>query len=232
MEQNTHKKRRANVWLIVLAVILLALAALCFWQKDNIRSLVAGLRYSSDELEERLQENEQTVQHTIDDYENIEVRAVTEAEKHALQAREITPEELSEDLVETDENGNLREGQSDYQRSLSLLVARAVVMREESSVWLDDLESDAMAEIYMMPEKDRTKKGMVSLARKYIGRASELETEYDNKMIALTDEIEALTADHPQDASIADAMLESYIREKELKKALYISKLQKRGMTQ
>lgn len=86
------KKRR--IVLIVLAVVLILLAAVGIWQRENIKAFVDSLRYSEDQIEQKLDDNTQKMQEIVDKTDYIQIRgALTPEEEKALASGEITSNE-------------------------------------------------------------------------------------------------------------------------------------------
>ena len=64
----------------------------------------------------------------------------------------------------------------------------------------------------------------------YLARATELEKECDGKMDDLVTRLEKLISEHNGDMSMADAVLNTYVNEKSLKKAWYLARLKEKGL--
>ena len=96
MKQN--KTRRGRIVLIVLAAILVLLAALCYWQRDNIKALVTFATHSREELEQQMQQNDQAIKDAVEADPDITVREITEDEREALRNGTLTMAELQERL--------------------------------------------------------------------------------------------------------------------------------------
>lgn len=84
---------------IFLAVLLLAAGALAWWQWDNIVAVINGFRYSTEDLEEKLAQNDQKIKDTVATIPGIVVREMTEEERQALNDGTITMQELIERMT-------------------------------------------------------------------------------------------------------------------------------------
>lgn len=120
--------------------------------------------------------------------------------------------------------------QSDYSERLSALVAQVYVLREEYLNDLARLEANARADYGALPESERTAARLTSLAGDYIAKGTALEKECDGKMDAILTEMERLIAENEGDESFPDLVFDSYLQEKSLKKAWYMSKLEEKGL--
>ena len=83
----------------LFAVIFLGLAGVIWWQWDNLRALKQAMEYSSEELEQQLQENQQLIQDAVNAAPEVVIRDVTEEEREALKDGTLTQEELIDRLV-------------------------------------------------------------------------------------------------------------------------------------
>lgn len=239
-----------------LILLLLLMAGLCLWQKENIMAIRDGLQYSSEEIEEKLQENQQTIQDAVSAAPEVVVRDVTEEEKQALKDGTITQQELVDRLIAPEQvpsNGNGEHLQSshqgsstpaeeenpvkespvmdpEYQKKVSAIVAEVYVLREQYTIELDNMYETAKAEYKRMSEKERTKEKLVDWAAGYMSKAIKLEKNCDAKMDDIVLRLDTLIRENNGDLSLVDTVVYTYASEKSLKKAWYMSELEKRGL--
>lgn len=117
----------------------------------------------------------------------------------------------------------------DYRKRLSALIAEVYVLREEYTISLENMESAAKADYRAIPADKRTKTALAGLVSTYLSRGSALEKECDRKMDAIVAEMETLIKENRGDMTLVDLVVNTYADEKSLKKAWYMSKLEKRG---
>jgi len=97
---NRSKMKKINRILCGIFVLLfLGISGVIWWQWDNLKALRQAMQYSSAELEQQLQENEQLIKDAVDAAPEIVIRDVTEEERQALKEGTITEEELIDRLV-------------------------------------------------------------------------------------------------------------------------------------
>ena len=245
--------------LVLLALVLLAAGALAWRFNDELRAFWISRQYSTGELEEQLGETEQTISSAVDALEDITVRAPTQEEKKALQDGEITQEELIEKLTggtasptaaaetpaaqdpaaetpaqtaapESSAAPDAKESGQQYQKKLSELIAKVYVLREEYTNALAGMEASAKSDYYALPESQRTASKLAPLVSSYLAKATALEKECDGKMDELIAEMEKLISDNGGDMSLTDTVFDTYVKEKSLKKAWYMSRLQEKGL--
>lgn len=241
-----HKTAR-TVLLIVLAVLVLAVGLLAWRFRKEIQAFAISRQYSTAELENQLAENDQTIRDAVEASSDVTVRAPTEEEREALRDGSLSQEELIGRLT-----GESAAGSSDsapetaapeeqpaeqapaeppeYQKQLSALIAQVYVLREEYLAALEAMEVSAKADYRALSDSQRTAGKLASLVSDYIGRATRLEKECDGKMDAIIAQMETLIQANNGDMSLTDTVFNTYVNEKSLKKAWYMSRLQEKGL--
>lgn len=244
-----RKKRKTarTVLLIVLAVLVLAVGLLAWRFRKEIQAFAISRQYSTAELEGQLADNDQTIRDAVEASSDVTVRAPTDEEREALRDGSLTQEELIGRLT-----GESAAGSSDsapetaapeeqpaeqapaeppeYQKQLSALIAQVYVLREEYLAALDNMETSAKADYRALSDSQRTAGKLASLVSDYIGRATRLEKECDGKMDAIIAQMETLIQANNGDMSLTDTVFNTYVNEKSLKKAWYMSRLQEKGL--
>ena len=92
-------KRRKTILCTVLVLLAVSLAGLLWWQRDNLKAVHAATQHTSDELEEKLEENRQMIEEAVRSASEVTVREVTEEERQALRDGSMTQEQLMERLT-------------------------------------------------------------------------------------------------------------------------------------
>ena len=256
-------KRWKKLVLGVLLLLLIAGAGLVWWQKENIKALKTGLQYSSEEIETKLQENQQAIKDAVDARSEVVIRDVTEEERAALKEGTLSQEELVDLLInnetvkappkqqttEPTAQGSTPEEkpaelpaqteqpepqptpvESEYQKALSAIIAEVYVLREQYTIELDNMFETAKAEYGAMREAKVSKEKLISWAAGYVSKASGLEKSCDRKMDDVVVRLEKLIKENHGDLSLVDTVVYTYASEKSLKKAWYMSELEKRGL--
>ena len=256
---------------LILAVIVLLMGALAWRFRNELAAFNISRQYSTQELEDQLAGNDQTIRDAVDASSDVTVRAPTDEEREALRSGSMTQEELVERLTggasaeqsasqtptETQPSAETTKptetpapsaeaakpaetpaltetkqtaAQTAYQQQLSALIARVYVLREEYVNALEDMETAARADYKALPESQRTGKKLASLVSGYLAEAAALEKECDAKMDAVIAEMETLISANNGDMALTDTVFNTYVNEKSLKKAWYMSRLQEKGL--
>ena len=252
-------KRWMKILCIVLALLAALLAGLYWWQRENLKAVKDAASHSSEELEEKLAENQQQIRDVVDAAPEIVVREVTEEERQALRDGTMTQEELIERLLDPGEQSDSTAApgmeetppgedakapaetptlpaeqpkpvEDPYQKELSAIIAKVYVLREEYTLALDNMYADAKEEYKALPTEKRTKTNLAKMASRYISKASDLEKECDNKMDEIINAMEKLIKKNNGDMSLVDAVVYTYANEKSLKKSWYLSELERKGL--
>ena len=243
-------------WKLLLAAVLvlaLVLAGLAWRQQVNLKAVRDALRYSQEELEQQLADNQQTIRDAVDAAPEVSVREVTDEERQALRDGTVTREELMESLLNTEGSEAVSEppgsstvpeqpvetakpvelpkpAEQAYQRELSALIAKVYVLREEYTMALDDMYNAAKADYKALPKGKRTKQVLMDLAGSYLDRARALEAQCDDQMDEIVMAMEASIKANGGDMNLVDRVVYAYANEKSLKKAWYMSELEKKGL--
>ena len=188
-------------------LLLLGAAVVVTRQSGAIRSPLGATQCSTEELEQRLEENHAHMQDIVENQSELTVRAPTEEEKAALRGGLLSEEELAERLAAAS-TGDAPE-QSEYQKTLSALLARVLVLRERFENLLIELEDQAREESRQLAASD-SGLARVSMAARYLREAQKLERSCDDELEALASELRALTMDYGEDDALADTVMETY----------------------
>ena len=250
-----RKKIICGILLVLLAGVVVAGILL----RDNIGAVLAGLRYSSEELEQQIEQNDQAIKDAADIVPDVVIRDLTEEDRQALKDGTITTEELVQSMIEpkpepetepkpepstagtqTPKQEQPEDGKNevqapavqvaDYQKKLAAMIAEVYILREEFLIKLDALMEQAKKEYLALAPGDRTATKLTGLAGRYFSVAYELELQCDTRMKEIIGRMETLLKENGQDLSIAQSVMDTYLKEKSLKKSWYLAELKKRGI--
>ncbi len=87
--------KKFRIFLIILLAVILAVAGVAIWQRDNIKALYMGITQDKDDLADKRKENDKIISSALEEYSGLYVRDLTEEEKLALAEGKITREELT-----------------------------------------------------------------------------------------------------------------------------------------
>ena len=233
-----RKKRKLWILPVVLIVVIGAVAGVAIWQKNNIEAVLNYSQYTQEELVGKLEENDAYIQQVLEEAlanaqkVDQERQPLREPQKPELPAE---PEEAPETPVDStaSDTADPEDGggeEPSFESQLQALIDRVYALRDEYVGALEAMERDAAEAYRNLPASQRTAKGKIEFASQYITRATELEKECDAKMDQLVAELKALLKKYGQSQDLVDTVIYTYANEKSLKKAWYLSELEKRGM--
>lgn len=249
--------RIKKILCIILALILLCIGGITIWQWDNITALINGLRYTSEELEDKLAQNDQAIKDAVAALPGVSFGEMTDEERQALRDGKISPDQLVESMTGGEKSEQSKpptdtpkqpEGeqtskpkpqpeqpsdkppeQTAYEKQLSAVIARVYVLREEFLGKLDSLMSQALAEYRAMTPEQRTASNLTAFVSNYLSVGLDMEKQCDARIEEIIIELETLLQENNGDMSIAQTVYDTYVEEKSLKKAWYMAELKKRG---
>ena len=224
--KRTKNGRKKWPWILLIVLLILAAAAFGIyrWQENNIEAIKNYTQYTQQELEVQLQENNQHVQEILD------AALETAREVDAQQTQSADTESQQVTAEQTTTPSAPVEQKPSYEQLLKAIVDKVYALRKEYVDALEQMEKDGIAAYKAIPAEQRKGKYLVDFASTYISKASTLEKECDKKMDALVAELEALQKQFGQSDELVQQVIDTYAREKSLKKAWYMSELEKRGM--
>ena len=117
----------------------------------------------------------------------------------------------------------------DYEARLNDIVGRIHSLRSEYLGALDALQAEAEAAYKAIPPSQRKGSKLTSFVSTYISKGTALEQSCDGRMDSLVAELRALQREYRQSMDLVDAVKYTYANEKSLKKAWYMSELERRG---
>ena len=223
MKNTKRTGRRKWPWVLLTVLLILAVGVfgLYKWQENNIEAVKNYSQYTQEELEVKLQENTQQVQEILD-------KALENAKE--VDAQEVEKEAAAETPKQETPVQPPAEKKPTYEELLKAIIDKVYALRSEYVGALETLEDEGVAAYKNIPVEKRKGKYLVDFASTYISKAYKLETECDKKMDGLVAELEALQKQYGQSDELVQQVIDTYASEKSLKKAWYMSELEKRGM--
>lgn len=91
--------RRTKIICSIVLAFAVGVGALSVWQWNNISAALSFLRFSKEELEEKLEQSDQTIKDAVNALPDVSIRDITQEEKDALREGTLTQEELIESLI-------------------------------------------------------------------------------------------------------------------------------------
>lgn len=218
--------------LIVLLIALIAAAALAWHYRDYLRAFANSRKYSSEDLQQQLEDNQASLEEILSLYLPMED-----------EPNDLTPGASPEDVDSPKQEGTTSQPVSENTAQLETdepakvdpeitnIVAAFDALRSDYLARLEGLKNRAYSEYKEKSKvKSLSKKELVNFAAGFVREATVMEVECDNQVFALLTELEKTIKKNGGDSTLPDKILEYYLNEKQLTKAMYISELEKRGL--
>lgn len=239
-------KKKKKRLLIVCVVLLILLLGVVIWQKNNLQAGLLYAQYSTEDLEEKMEENEKEVMKALDKVPEAVVQPLSEEERQKLRDGTITEDEAmalmtgaepknSESQVQTASESNQVTTQVTNQETkqqtdnsaayirIQELIARVYVMRDVYVSKLEGIRESAVNAYYDLPKDKRTDSAKMEIAFRCIDQANALESTCDGEMDDILAELKTQLQEVNGDLSLVSDVKAAYAEEKALKKAYYMN---------
>lgn len=225
------KKKKGIIVLSIVLVLVIGIGLL-LWSQINNLNAIKYARYSEEERESFLIQNQQEIDKTIEELEIEPLNPLTKEQEEMLQRGELSEKEALQIIMgnvagEPQKPGSAlpggigkekKEKESGSGSRVQELIARVYLLRSSFTGQLDSLVAQAKAE-YVSQKKATGKADKATIAARYIGRGTALESACDGQMEAILSEISAELKRIDGDMSLVGQIRSTYNAEKSIKKA-------------
>ncbi len=239
-------KKILCIVLAVFFIIMIGLGVIAYINRNTIAALFDAMKYTNEEVEQKMQENKKDLQEFIEKDENIVVRDLTEEEKVALNENKITQDDAVsiitgqktlDEVLNSSEQKPLKDKPSvkdepqkpssnasgDSDKRISELIASLYVEKNTRLAAFDSLKAQVYQEYKGIEGVEHETKKW-DLINKYTPVLAQWESDCDSVVYGIIDQIRAELKKAGKDESIATKLKESYLNEKKLKKASLAAK--------
>lgn len=230
-------KKRNQIILYILLLLVALIAALLFWQRSNVRAIWKWLTLDSETIAENY-EKSKTEHHDaiVEEFQGaITVKPPSAAQSGALLDGKLTPEEVKEALGLIAVNPETPDGP---QTAVNQAPASTYSLDELVNQCVSELYSckvDVMADLGVMKQaaldewialdpKQRTKAKRMDIITAGLQKCYDKEVVVDREVEAILEEYRDKINQIQADASVLDTLWEYYCQEKEDEKAYYLDK--------
>ena len=221
----------------VLGVLIIVLGILIVWQRNNIHAVQMAMTMDRESIEQKLEENEQTLKQTMQQY-HLQDYAFSTEEIAALANGDMTSEEAIAKLTSGTSDSNLDDPSSPStsqpsnanpepdssataQDQIQQQVAKMYVLQATFEGKLEQIVQQAIAE-YSANAGEVSKQEIVS---KHLDEISSLENECDAQVNTVIATLKPLLKETGQNNDLINKIQQTYSNEKSLKKAYYMNQL-------
>lgn len=237
-EKNPKKKMKKwkKVLLIVLCVLVVGVTTLTIWQWNNIKAVYYWVTVGSTEnIAKEIEATKKEREEIVSEYINGKVRDFTEEEEEKIVSGELSVEEatkiIKDEFEESVKTSEEKEPSKKNSKEIDDFIADNIIQLYSYKAYylgqLGQIEKAAIADYKALSPKDRTMVSKQAIVDKYIGTANALLVECDGKVHKIMDTLSKKLKENKMDTAIVDKINSSYEEEKALKKAYYMSLLNK-----
>ena len=223
-------KKIWQILLIVLLVAAIAGAALAWRYRDYLRAFSDAKQYSSEDLQEQMDENRAALDEIVSQYLPQEQSAEDPPQNSPAPIDGPPQSEIVQPVTTSDEPSIKQETPKEAEKvdpEVAGIIAEFDALRSDYLARLEAMKSRAYSEY---KQREFSKKELLDFAAGFVQEATALEVECDNKVIALLSQLQKVIENNGGDTMLPDQIFELYLNEKQLTKAKYISELEKRGL--
>ncbi len=226
-------------FLKIFGIVILCLATLtgglAIWQRDNIKAIITGLRYSEEELSEMMTDAQNELKEVAKNFTETEIRDFTEEERQQIALGEVSAGEIIAKIITEATSQSLNQNSHNQQLGndsdgkttdmiISEHVAKLYSLKSSYIGQIDTIMAQGESEYYSMAAQGKAAEARKTLLSKYMGKLSSLEgacdSEVDSVISSLTNELKA--RNHSLD--VIKTIRSAYANEKSIKKAQLIKK--------
>ncbi len=237
-EKNPKKKMKMwkKVLLIILCVFVAGITALTIWQWNNIKAVYYWITVGeAEDIAREIEATKKEREEIVSEYINGKVRDFTEEEEQKIVSGELSVEEatkiIKNEFEESVKASADKTSSKKTNKEIDDFIADNIIQLYSYKAYylgqLGQIEKAAIADYKVLSPKDRTVVSKQAIVDRYIGTANALLVECDGKVHKIMDTLSKKLKENKMDTSIVDKINSSYEEEKALKKAYYMSLLNK-----
>lgn len=232
---------KRKIFFAVIIVVILAVALLAWGQMNNIQGFIYSMKYSSEEIEDLISKNDDSLKSHIEGFIGHSIRAFTEEENKQIESGTVSKEEVIEKIVleelektvssqskdnissKGDNAQNPADNSTNNANYVSLYITELYSMKSEYLGRLDGMVSQAISEYKSLDKSQRTQSKKLEIGTSYLKRALTLEKECDGKVSSILSSLEKQLKADKKSTEIITTLKNAYNSEKTLKRAYYLN---------
>lgn len=219
--------RKAIMFLkVLLGLLFIAACILVVWQWNNIHSVITAVRYSEEELAEKIENNKKNVENEVAAFTGGAVKGFSHEEEEQIRKGEITAEQVFE-KINNKSIVQIEDEQAQPAQDANLLINASIeklyFLKAKYISSLGELERRAISDYKALPKSQRGIKAQKNIISSYLGEAAALESECDAAVSDILKSLEANLKAINADTKIVNTIKKSYSEEKMLKKSYYLN---------
>lgn len=216
---------------VIILILVIVLVGILLWQRKNIESILMGVSQNSEQIEQKRNENQETLVGDVNDYMDTPAREMTDEEIGQIEQGETTAAEVYQKIFEekNKETENTIPEQAvanakDKDRIISQYMSELYRLQNEYTAKAEATIAEGASYYESIKKHPQDAAARASTITKFTSVVRNLEKECDSEVETV---IKNMTADLNAigaDTSIIESVRATYANEKQLKLSYYANK--------
>ena len=224
-------KKILKILLVIILAFIIAVAGLLLWQWKNVESILMGVSQNSEQIEQKRNENQETLVGDVNDYMDTPAREMTDEEIGQIERGETTAAEVYQKIFEekNKETENTIPEQAvanakDKDRIISQYMSELYRLQNEYTAKAEATIAEGASYYESIKKHPQDAAARASTITKFTSVVRNLEKECDSKVESVIKNMRADLTAIGADTSIIESVRATYANEKQLKLSYYANK--------
>lgn len=224
-------KKILKILLVIILAFIIAVAGILLWQRKNIESILMGVAQNSEQIEQKRNENQETLVGDVNDYMDTPAREMTEEEIGQIERGETTAAEVYQKIFEekNKETENTIPEQAvtnakDKDRIISQYMSELYGLQNEYTAKAEAAIAQGASYYESIKKHPQDAAARASTITKFTSVVRNLEKECDSEVESVIKKMRADLTAIGADTSIIESVRATYANEKQLKLSYYANK--------
>lgn len=224
-------KKILKILLVIILAFIIAVAGLLLWQWKNVESILMGVSQNSKQIEQKRNENQETLVDNVNDYMDTPAREMTDEEIGQIERGETTAAEVYQKIFEekNKETENTIPEQAvtnakDKDRIISQYMSELYRLQNEYTAKAEATIAQGASYYESIKKHPQDAAARASTITKFTSVVRNLEKECDSEVESVIKNMRADLTAIGADTSIIESVRATYANEKQLKLSYYANK--------
>lgn len=220
----SKKRKIAKIAAAVFLLIVVLIAGLGIWQKENISAALYGLQHDTEDIQHEMEAADKEMDDAVSDYAIPEdAAAVSDDVAEGVVDGTMDINAVVDDMLKGGGKDLKTTSSAEADAEVQRLITKLYVLRSSYTSRLDGLITAAKNEFYALPEAQRTDTARRRIVSAKISQGSAMEGACDAQVSSIVSQIRSQLRAAGKSTDLADQVMSTYEREKQLKKSYYMS---------
>lgn len=220
----SKKRKIAKIAAAVFLLIVVLIAGLGIWQKENISAALYGLQHDTEDIQHEMEAANKEMDDAVSDYAIPEdAAAVSDDVAEGVVDGTMDINAVVDDMLKGGGKDLKTTSSAEADAEVQRLITKLYVLRSSYTSRLDGLITAAKNEFYALPEAQRTDTARRRIVSAKISQGSAMEGACDAQVSSIVSQIRSQLRTAGKSTDLADQVMSTYEREKQLKKSYYMS---------